>query len=71
MKDTQELLEACTFTYERSVKDNEEDFTCLFEMFVSLMSVLKARGVLTEEEINAILEVPERKLEEKKNKKEE
>lgn len=59
------LLDSLSMTYEKAVKDNEEDFMCLSEMIVSLVAILKVKGILTEEEAQVIYDVPSKKLEEK------
>lgn len=61
----QTLLDSLSMTYEKAVKDNEEDFMCLSEMIVSLVAILKVKGILTEEEAQVIYDVPSKKLEEK------
>ena len=64
--DNKTLLDSLVMTYEKSVKDNEEDFMCLSEMIVSLVAILKAKGFLNEEEAQVIYDIPKRRLEEKK-----
>jgi len=64
--DNKTLIDSLVMTYEKSVKDNEEDFICLSEMIVTLAAILKVKGILTEEETQAIYDIPNKRLEEKK-----
>ena len=60
------LMDSLEMTYEKSVHDNTEDFMCLSEMIVTLVALLKVKGILTEEEAQAIYDIPNKKLEERK-----
>lgn len=60
------LMDSLKMTYEKAVHDNTDDFMCLSEMIVTLVAILKVKGILTEEEAQAIYDIPNRKLEEKK-----
>ena len=60
------LMDSLKMTYEKAVHDNTEDFICLSEMIVTLVALLKVKGILTEEEAQAIYDIPNKKLEEKK-----
>ena len=60
------LMDSLEMTYEKSVHDNTEDFMSLSEMIVTLVALLKVKGILTEEEAQAIYDIPNKKLEERK-----
>lgn len=60
------LMDSLKMTYEKSVHDNTKDFMCLSEMIVTLVALLKVKGILTEEEAQAIYNIPNKKLEERK-----
>ena len=60
------LMDSLKMTYEKAVHDNTDDFMCLSEMIVTLVAILKIKGILTEEEAQAIYDIPNKKVEEKK-----
>ena len=60
------LMEGLKMTYEKAVNDNTDDFMCLSEMIVTLVSLLKAKDILTDGEAQIIFDIPSKKLEEKK-----
>lgn len=60
------LMDGLKMTYEKSVHDNTEDFMCVSEMIVTLVSLLKAKEILTDGEAQIIFDIPNKRLEEKK-----
>lgn len=60
------LMDSLKMTYEKSVHDNTEDFMCVSEMIVTLVSLLKAKEILTDGEAQIIFDIPNKRLEEKK-----
>lgn len=60
------LMDSLKMTYEKSVHDNTEDFMCISEMIVTLVSLLKAKDILTDGEAQIIYDIPNKRLEEKK-----
>ena len=60
------LMDSLKLTYEKAVHDNTDDFMCLSEMIVALTAILKAKGIITEEEAEAVYNVPTKRLEEEK-----
>ena len=60
------IADLLMMTYERSVKDNTDDFICLGSMITTICVILKDKGIITEEEYNAILGIPEKLIEESK-----
>ena len=59
--DKEKFMELMTFTYNRTLKDNEADFIQLYKIITKLCYKLKEKNILTAEEIGKILEL---KLEE-------
>ena len=51
------LKELLTSTYSQTVKDNEEDFKTLLFVITKLVSTLVAKKIITEHEMNFILEL--------------
>ena len=60
------LMDSLKMTYEKAVHDNTEDFMCLSEMIVTLVSLLKAKEILTDGEAQIICDIPNKRLGEKK-----
>lgn len=51
------LKELLTSTYSQTVKDNEEDFKTVLFVVTKLVSTLVAKKIITEDEMNFILEL--------------
>lgn len=51
------LKELLTSTYSHTVKDNEEDFKTVLFVITKLVSTLVAKKIITEDEMNFILEL--------------
>lgn len=51
------LKELLTSTYSQTVKDNEEDFKTILFVVTKLVSTLVAKKIITEDEMNFILEL--------------
>lgn len=51
------LKELLTSTYSQTVKDNEEDFKTVLFVITKLVSTLVAKKIITEDEMNFILEL--------------
>lgn len=51
------LKELLTSTYSQTVKDNEEDFKMVLFVITKLVSTLVAKKIITEDEMNFILEL--------------
>lgn len=51
------LKELLTSTYSQTVKDNEEDFKTILFVITKLVSTLVAKKIITEDEMNFILEL--------------
>lgn len=51
------LKELLTSTYSQTVKDNEEDFKTVLFVITKLISTLVAKKIITEDEMNFILEL--------------
>lgn len=51
------LKELLTRTYSQTVKDNEEDFKTILFVITKLVSTLVAKKIITEDEMNFILEL--------------
>lgn len=51
------LKELLTRTYSQTVKDNEEDFKTILFVITKLTSTLVAKKIITEDEMNFILEL--------------
>lgn len=51
------LKELLTSTYSQTVKDNEEDFKMVLFVVTKLVSTLVAKKIITEDEMNFILEL--------------
>lgn len=51
------LKELLTSTYSQTVKDNEEDFKTILFVITKLASTLVAKKIITEDEMNFILEL--------------
>ena len=51
------LKELLTSTYSQTVKDNEEDFKTVLCVVTKLVSTLVAKKIITEDEMNFILEL--------------
>lgn len=51
------LKELLTSTYSQTVKDNEEDFKTVLFVITKLVSTLVAKKIITENEMNFILEL--------------
>lgn len=51
------LKELLTRTYSQTVKDNEEDFKTVLFVITKLVSTLVAKKIITEDEMNFILEL--------------
>lgn len=51
------LKELLTSTYSQTVKDNEEDFKIVLFVVTKLVSTLVAKKIITEDEMNFILEL--------------
>lgn len=51
------LKELLTSTYSQTVKDNEEDFKMILFVVTKLVSTLVAKKIITEDEMNFILEL--------------
>lgn len=51
------LKELLTSTYKQTVKDNEEDFKTVLFVITKLISTLVAKKIITEDEMNFILEL--------------
>ena len=60
------LMDSLKMTYEKAVHDNTEDFMCLSEMIVTLVSLLKAKEILTDGEAQIVCDIPNKRLGEKK-----
>lgn len=60
------LMDSLKMTYEKAVHDNTDDFMCLSEMIVTLVSLLKAKEILTDGEAQIICDIPNKRLGEKK-----
>lgn len=53
------LLELLTDTYKKTIEDNQKDFETIMIVIAKLCSVLKFKGILTEEEIKIIVDIKE------------
>ena len=51
------LKELLTSTYSQTVTDNEEDFKTILFVITKLVSTLVAKKIITEDEMNFILEL--------------
>lgn len=51
------LKELLTRTYSQTVRDNEEDFKTVLFVITKLVSTLVAKKIITEDEMNFILEL--------------
>lgn len=51
------LKELLTSTYSQTVTDNEEDFKTVLFVITKLVSTLVAKKIITEDEMNFILEL--------------
>lgn len=60
------LMEGLKMTYEKAVHDNTDDFMCLSEMIVTLVSLLKAKEILTDGEAQIVCDIPNKRLGEEK-----
>ena len=60
------LMDSLKMTYEKAVHDNTEDFMCLSEMIVTLVSLLKAKDILTDGEAQIVCDIPNKRLGEEK-----
>ena len=54
------LLELLTDTYKKTIEDNQKDFETIMIFIAKLCSVLKLKGILTEEEIEMIVDIKDR-----------
>lgn len=54
------LYELLTDTYKKTVQDNQKDFETIMIVIAKLCSVLKFKGILTEEEIEMIVNIEDR-----------
>ncbi len=59
------LKELLTSTYSQTVKDNEEDFKTVLFVITKLVSTLVAKKIITEDEMNFILELEAEEKEQK------
>ena len=60
------LMDSLKMTYEKAVHDNTDDFMCLSEMIVTLVSLLKAKEILTDGEAQIVCDIPNKGLGEEK-----
>ena len=55
--DNKTLIDVITNTYKQTVQDNAEDFQRHYWLLSKLVSLLKLKNILTDEEIKYILDV--------------
>lgn len=53
----EDLLDLFSDTYKRTINDNQEDFKIIMIVITKLCSVLKLKGILTEEEMELIVDI--------------
>ena len=53
----EELFDLIKFTYEKTIKDNKEDFLRIFEIVSKLCLYLGAKNILNENDIKDILNI--------------
>ena len=51
------LLDLFNDTYKRTINDNQEDFKTIMIVIAKLCSILKLKGILTEEETKIIVDI--------------
>lgn len=52
---TKELYDLFKITYQKTVKDNEEDFLKMYELLLRLCTYLITKNILTESDVKDIL----------------
>lgn len=60
--DNATLMDLLVTTYTKTVNDNKDDFLCLSEMIVSLIALLRVKGILGEEEAQYLYDIPKKNL---------
>ena len=55
--DQKTFLNLITHTYQQCIKDNAEDFQRSYWLLSKLVSILKLKNIITEEEVKYILDV--------------
>ena len=53
----EELADLLKFTYEKTVNDNKDDFLKLFKILTTICIYLKAKNILTENDVKDILNI--------------
>ena len=53
----EDLLDLFSDTYKRTINDNQEDFKTIMIVIAKLCSVLKLKSILTEEEMELIVDI--------------